>query len=82
MLHLGKTIERRKAYRNFYEMSKISLMPHMKDEGRKNLMGYYWEESLNDHEKAARDRVISQAKKDAEKSWAPSSAALDFFRRR
>lgn len=82
MLHLGREIQRRKNFRNYYELSRVGLLPLMKAEDRNEIMTYYWEGSLNEAERLARDRVIAQAKKDAEKTWAPSSAALDFLRRR
>lgn len=81
MLASGQIVERRRNYRHYYEMCRVTAFPGMDETHRKETLSHYWDDSLSPIEKSRRDEIYAKVREDAAKTWAPSKAALSFFRR-
>lgn len=76
----GRNIDRRKKFRNYYEMCRVSFYPTGDEKTRENLDKYFYENSLSDLENRDRVEFMEATKEKVKSRMLPTSSALDFFK--
>ena len=81
MLRHGRALAFKKKSREYFELCRVSLIPVMTEDSRKDARQWYWDNSLTDLERECRDEHIDKVKADAAQHYASPASAMALFAR-
>lgn len=79
MLQNGRVIDHRKKYRNYYELTRVAMVPHVKQDDRMEICQYFFEQSVTPLERETRAEFTKAIESKAKK-FTESEHAMTFFR--